>query len=55
MNNSAVDYETDLRIPCQYGSSCYRKNEDHQKKFKHPTFSKVLIVIFNFHKQSAMY
>lgn len=26
----------DDRIPCKYGSKCYRKNADHLKKFKHP-------------------
>lgn len=36
MASSISKYDEDSREPCQYGSSCYRKNKDHQEKFKHP-------------------
>ncbi|XP_037568467.1 histone PARylation factor 1 [Dermacentor silvarum] len=26
----------DDRLPCKYGSKCYRKNTDHLKRFRHP-------------------
>lgn len=26
----------DKRVPCKYGSKCYRKSADHLKRFKHP-------------------
>lgn len=36
MASSNSKYDEDSREPCQFGSSCYRKNKDHQEKFKHP-------------------
>ncbi len=26
----------DTRVPCKYGTSCYRKNPDHFSHFSHP-------------------
>lgn len=35
-SNQVEDYNIDPRIPCKYGSSCYRRNKSHLDKFKHP-------------------
>lgn len=36
MSDTWFSYSRDPRVPCRYGTNCYSKNIEHQRKFKHP-------------------
>lgn len=42
---NTIKRKKDDKPLCKYGLSCYRKNPEHRKKFKHPTENVIIFLI----------